>query len=262
MPSATQGSRVCCRDCLEVRCRSAGIPVGGEWDKLDRRNVCRNDKIVKVKITDTCASMNETPEAAAHMSVHMEWPVPTGQADVTRFVGAGYCGIQGNMLASFRAGARAPTPTTRPPMRAGAAATTRTWTCRSSPWRRWGTFWSLRGFFEGFSRCSHPGTSSALAASVTEAALGGAWRAADCCRLVPAVLGVGKIPAAAKGCWRLLTAGEQMLSLLRADRKRHGPLGRLCHPVPQGGLQRACGRRPGAAACHSLPHHQLLAAPH
>ena len=45
----------CYRECLEVKCRSASIPVDGEWDKLDRTGLCLNDKIVKVKITDTCA---------------------------------------------------------------------------------------------------------------------------------------------------------------------------------------------------------------
>jgi hypothetical protein len=44
---------LCCRECLEVRCRSASIPVDGRWDGLDRRGLCRTDKIVKVKITDT-----------------------------------------------------------------------------------------------------------------------------------------------------------------------------------------------------------------
>ncbi len=46
------------RECLEVKCRSASIPVDGEWDKLDRKGVCLNDKIVKVKITDTCAILS------------------------------------------------------------------------------------------------------------------------------------------------------------------------------------------------------------
>ena len=56
-----------------MRCRSAGIPVDGQWDKLDRRGLCLNDKIVKVKITDTCAlfrftrlSQRQTPSLHVH----------------------------------------------------------------------------------------------------------------------------------------------------------------------------------------------------
>jgi hypothetical protein len=56
-----------------VRCRSAGIPVDGQWDKLDRRGLCLNDKIVKVKITDTCAlclftklTQRQTPSLRVH----------------------------------------------------------------------------------------------------------------------------------------------------------------------------------------------------
>ena len=44
-----------------MKCRSASIPVDGEWDKLDRKGVCLNDKIVKVKITDTCAFPLQNP---------------------------------------------------------------------------------------------------------------------------------------------------------------------------------------------------------
>ncbi len=41
-----------CRECLEVKCRSASIPAGGST--LDRTGLCLSDKSVKVKIVDTC----------------------------------------------------------------------------------------------------------------------------------------------------------------------------------------------------------------
>lgn len=46
-------SQCCCRECLEVKCRSAMVPVDGNWKGLDRRGVCLNDKVVKVMIADT-----------------------------------------------------------------------------------------------------------------------------------------------------------------------------------------------------------------
>lgn len=69
-----------------MRCRSASIPVDGKWDKLDRRGLCLNDKIVKVKITDTCATcatlvLAPAPAAVtacpwrwqrSHVAAHME----------------------------------------------------------------------------------------------------------------------------------------------------------------------------------------------
>jgi len=42
-----------CRECLEVKCRSASVPDGG-GDTLNRTGLCLNDKSVKVKIVDTC----------------------------------------------------------------------------------------------------------------------------------------------------------------------------------------------------------------